>query len=742
MNRRRRYPSKKPRQTGKQVNFSKKSRIPKIRPGADAGLKKVFASIGIPDKKPFTPDPFQLEALSAIEKTDCLVTAPTGSGKTWIARQAMARIYKKGQKAWYASPLKALSNSKYNEFSSFFGAGNVGILTGDRKENPDAPVIVGTTEILRNQLYDAMHYGETLSVDLVILDEAHFLGDEDRGVVWEEIMIYLPPRISLLLLSATIGNAKQIAGWLYKIRSKECIVVEETKRPVSLCPLFLHPSGTLYPVLASKDSKGKKRIYKKVVEYLNIRRPPLFAPARRLPPFDEILRVLKKYNLLPAIFFLKSRADCDRALDLCVGNRPAGPEHEIHLAERIEKLTLQSSHIANHRQRWHLEHLAVGAHHSGQLPAWKLVIETLMTKGLLDAVFATSTVAAGVNFPARTVVFLNSDRFNGVEFMPLSPTEFHQMTGRAGRRGMDNIGFTVAIPGRFMDLRLAARLVTSMPSDVISQIKINFSMVLNLLLSHTPGQIEDLLEKSFATYQLAKQRKKRGSQKIAAYDNKYLWRDFLRHLDFLKEKKYVNSNDRLTDDGIWASHLRVDQPLLLGEGFRLRIFPESDPALLAAIIAALVDERDADDNIDKKFFPKRLLTSFLNVKKRLRPFSKEMASRGFEVRKLFLRPAVAMYAWATGQSWEKVVSVSDLEEGTLAMLVLRTADNLRHIRALAGVFPEASKTAGTAIELILRDPVVDEQGKRHPSSPSASGYAFQATPRQDAEAGKGTKAEE
>jgi len=713
MNRRRRYLSKKPGQTGKQVNFRKKSRIPKIKPGADAGLKKVFASIGIPDKKPFTPDPFQLEALSAIEKTDCLVTVPTGSGKTWIARQAMARIYESGQKSWYASPLKALSNSKYIEFSSFFGAGNVGILTGDRKENPDAPVIVGTTEILRNQLYDAMHYGETLSVDLVILDEAHFLGDEDRGVVWEEIMIYLPSRIQLLLLSATIGNAKQIAGWLNKIRSKECIVVEETKRPVSLCPLFLHPSGTLYPFLAYKDSKGKKRIYKKVVEYLNIRRPPLFAPARRLPPFGEILQVLRKYNLLPAIFFLKSRADCDRAVDLCVENRPAGYEHEIHLAERVEKLTSQSPHIANHRQRWHLEHLAVGAHHSGQLPAWKLVIETLMTEGLLDAVFATSTVAAGVNFPARTVVFLNSDRFNGVEFMPLSPTEFHQMTGRAGRRGMDNIGFTVAIPGRFMDLRLAARLVTSMPSDVISQIKINFSMVLNLLLSHTPGQIEDLLEKSFATYQIGRQKGKTQGYADAGDDDKFLWRDFLRHLDFLKDKKYVNSNDRLTDDGIWASQLRVDQPLLLGEGFRLRIFPESDPALLAAIIASLVDEREADDNIDKKFFPKRLSTSFLNVKKRLRPFSKEMASRGFEVRQLFLRPAVAMYAWATGQSWQKVVSVSDLEEGTLAMLVLRTADNLRHIRALAGIFPEASITAGTAIELILREPVVDEERKRH-----------------------------
>ena len=258
---RRRYPAKKQIQRNRQKSFSKKSRIPKIRPGADTGLKEVFASIGVPQKEPFKPDPFQLEALSAIEETDCLVTAPTGSGKTWIALNAISRIYEKGQKAWYASPLKALSNSKYIEFTSFFGDGNVGILTGDRKENPDAPVIVGTTEILRNQLYDAMHYGETLSVDLVILDEAHFLGDEDRGVVWEEIMIYLPPRISLLLLSATIGNAKQIAGWLYQIRSKECIVVEEKKRPVPLCPLFLHPSGTLYPVLTRQDSKGNKKIY-------------------------------------------------------------------------------------------------------------------------------------------------------------------------------------------------------------------------------------------------------------------------------------------------------------------------------------------------------------------------------------------------------------------------------------------------------------------------------------------------
>ena len=247
----RRYPRKKPK-------------LPHLKPGADARLRKVFGEIGVPENPAFTPDAFQLDALSAIEHSDCLVTAPTGSGKTWIAEKAIARIHAGGGRSWYACPLKALSNAKYAEFSAIFGRQHVGILTGDRKENPDASIIVGTTEILRNQLYDAMHRGELLAADFVVLDEAHFLGDPDRGVVWEEIMIYLPQRIPLLLLSATIGNADQIAGWLSSIRSSRCAVIRESKRPVPLAPLFLHPSGTLLPLTEPAKTGGKEKIYKKV----------------------------------------------------------------------------------------------------------------------------------------------------------------------------------------------------------------------------------------------------------------------------------------------------------------------------------------------------------------------------------------------------------------------------------------------------------------------------------------------
>ncbi len=675
-----------------------------LKPGVDTRLRKVFAEIGVPDSPAFTPDAFQLDALAAIAQNDCLVSAPTGSGKTWIAEKAIASIHGEGGKSWYACPLKALSNAKYAEFCTIFGQQEVGILTGDRKENPDAAIIVGTTEILRNQLYDAMHRGQLLAADFVVLDEAHFLGDTDRGVVWEEIMIYLPDRIPLLLLSATIGNADQIAGWLSSIRSTRCTVIRETKRPVPLVPLFLHPSGTLLPLTEPSKSSGKEKITKKVNEYLKKKR----SRQRRLPdhrvPFDDVLRVLQTYDLLPALFFLKSRADCDRALELCRGKRMAGQERKAVIRERVSAFGRQSPHMLKHRQRWFLENLALGSHHAGQLPTWKLMLERLMSDGLLDAVFATSTVAAGVNFPARTVVFLNSDRFNGTQFLPLDATEFHQMTGRAGRRGMDHIGFALLLPNKYMDVRWLAQLFQRPPEGVSSQIRINFSMVLNLLLSHDPDQIRDLLERSFAAYLMVKGGRKKSGRKR----RRLLWDDFSSHLNFLKKTGFVDKNGTLTDDGKWASQLRVDQPLLIAEGFRQGLLPQKDAHLLAGVIAAFVNEREFDSKIPKKQVPKRLWGAFDRVVKGLRPFAWQMLEKGFEARVLHLRPMMAIYAWANAEPWEKVRTVAEMEEGDLVMLILRTADNLRHIRRLKRAFPQAAAAADQAIELILREPVMFE----------------------------------
>src|SRR5687767_1087129 len=215
-----------------------------------SGLKKLLEGIGTPRRAPFKPDPFQVEALAMLEYEDVLGTAPTGSGKTWIAREEIRRLLENGRRAWYTSPLKALTNSKYQEFIDEFGAERVGILTGDRKENWDAPLIVGTTEIYRNQLFDSLRGGSEVTADLVVLDEAHYLADEDRGHVWEEAIILTPPRIRLLLLSATIGNAHEFALWLEEVRGVRCGVIKgPPKRPVPLRSAVLLPDKRLLPLL-------------------------------------------------------------------------------------------------------------------------------------------------------------------------------------------------------------------------------------------------------------------------------------------------------------------------------------------------------------------------------------------------------------------------------------------------------------------------------------------------------------
>src|SRR6266550_2633192 len=213
-------------------------------------VKRLLEGIGTPPAALFKPDPFQQEALAALEFEDVLVTAPTGSGKTWIAREEIRRLLAAGRSCWYTSPLKALTNSKYQEFSAEFGTAQVGILTGDRKENTDAPLIVGTTEIYRNQLFDSLRGGSDVRADLVVLDEAHYLADEDRGHVWEEAIILTPPRIRLLLLSATIGNAQEFAAWLEEVRGVRCgVITRPGARPVPLRAALLLPDKRLIPLV-------------------------------------------------------------------------------------------------------------------------------------------------------------------------------------------------------------------------------------------------------------------------------------------------------------------------------------------------------------------------------------------------------------------------------------------------------------------------------------------------------------
>jgi superfamily II RNA helicase len=238
------------RSSGSNQKVSRETSVKSRTPAQTREVQKLLSGIGSPPPSDFKADPFQLEALAALEFEDVLVTAPTGSGKTWIAREEIRRLLNAGRRAWYTTPLKALTNSKYEEFGNEFGSERVGILTGDRKENATAPLIVGTTEIYRNQLFDSLRGGAQVDADLVVLDEAHYLADEDRGHVWEEAIILTPPRIRMLLLSATIGNARSFSEWIQEVRGVRCGVVSRPgARPVPLRAALLLPDKRLLPLL-------------------------------------------------------------------------------------------------------------------------------------------------------------------------------------------------------------------------------------------------------------------------------------------------------------------------------------------------------------------------------------------------------------------------------------------------------------------------------------------------------------
>ncbi|MDR0549223.1 MAG: DEAD/DEAH box helicase, partial [Deltaproteobacteria bacterium] len=646
---------------------------------------KFISKIGFPEEKPFVPDPFQLKAVELVKTMDVIVSAPTGSGKTWIAERALAFELERGGQAWYASPLKALSNSKYYEFRRIFGEDKVGLLTGDLKINAGAPIVVGTTEILRNQLYDAlaMDRDGLVDRDLVVLDEAHYLGDPQRGVVWEETLIYLPTRVRLLLLSATIDNADELAAWLSQNRGQPTQVVLGGERPVPLEPLSFTPMSfaTLNEAVKNLSQRRRGGYYK----------GPTFRAG-------ESLRALDRLELTPAIFFLTSRKQCDEAI--VAAGQPVA-ETETRRQKRlsvIQKYETDFPILSQKPQIQILKRKAVASHHAGHLPVFKTLVEDLMSQGLLSAIFATSTVSAGVNFPARTVVIPQSDRYNGLSFDPITATELAQMTGRAGRRGKDNIGFAVIIPGPHTDLKYLAHLFKQPPEPILSQLVVNFPMVLNLLKAMELGEAHRLLTQSLAAWQLSKL-KTPGQLKKAT---KIIWRDFMNHVKFLKLKGLVDQNDRLTAWGELTAKIRLEHPLIMFEAIKNDSLPTQDPALLAGVVASFLNEKRS---LFTRKIPDDLTVALATVFGSIADMSRDLIKHDFEVPTRDPEAALAVYRWANESPFEEVARLYGLGEGDVARLILRAAEHLNQLRDLPGQ-EELAQTATVARQKLLREPVL------------------------------------
>jgi ATP-dependent RNA helicase HelY len=537
-----------------------------------------------------------------------------------------------------------------------------------------------------------MQAGVDLDVNLVILDEAHYLGDLDRGVVWEEVLIYLPSRVRILLLSATISNAGALARWLSHIRNSQCSVVYSDERPVPLHVLFRTPEGDLTPYFRGQ------RMFPTVADYAKADKARKRGRDGGVPDINGIVETLRAFDLLPAIIFLKSRSECDKALDRLLPS-PQKPGHG-GFSKELKGFLESYPELKTQRQLDRLLECRAGSHHAGQLPAWRLLVEKMMVQGHLEAIFSTSTVAAGVNFPARTVVLLQSDRFNGRSFVDMTSTDIHQMTGRAGRRGMDKAGFILVVPGKFMDLALTKELLQSEPEPLESRIAVNFSMTLNLLLSHDPQGVEKLLGFSFAGFHESR----RGADKV----HKRLLKEFRRHLRLLQELHYVDELGVPTYDGRWAARLRLDHPLLIAELIREGEFSHLNPEELAALIAPFVVDKDKEIFLSRELWKRTrpLWKRFRSMVEKLKPIAQFMMMRGFDVPPILFWPAAGVYLWAQDVEWDELTRHLTADEGDISMMILRTADHLRQLLSLQDEEPALAETARSGLSRLVRSPLL------------------------------------
>lgn len=450
---------------------------------------------------PFELDSFQLDAIVALDLgKSVVVCAPTGSGKTLVGEYAIHRALERNRRVFYTTPLKALSNQKFRDFRDQFGPEQVGLLTGDISINREAPIVVMTTEIFRNMLYGTA-IGETgtsmVGVEAVILDECHYMNDRQRGTVWEESIIYCPPEIQLVALSATVANSDQLTDWINQIHGPTELIYSDF-RPVPLQFSFANPQG-LFPLL---DESGK-RINPKLKPKGGKHRPrganPRGAKRPEAPAIAFVLSKLAQGNMLPAIYFIFSRRGCDRAMEDLGALTLVTPEETEKIRIQVDAFVERNPEIARTNQ---LDAIVRGiaSHHAGLLPAWKGFVEELFQQGLVKVVFATETLAAGINMPARTTVISSLSKRTDNGHRLLNGSEFLQMAGRAGRRGMDQVGYVVTVQTPYEGSKESANLATGGADPLVSQFTPSYGMVLNLLQVHTLEQAKELIERSFAQY--------------------------------------------------------------------------------------------------------------------------------------------------------------------------------------------------------------------------------------------------
>jgi len=688
------------------------------------------------DSQSFELDPFQGQALDATDEgANVLVSAPTGSGKTLIAAYGVQRALDLGTKAFYTTPLKALSNQKFTELVVEHGADEVGLLTGDTAIRPHATIVVMTTEVLRNMLLTGSRLLDGLGV--VILDEVHFIQDPYRGGVWEEVLIMTPAHVQFICLSATVSNASVLGEWIRSVRGPTEVIVER-RRPITLRHhVAVTPRGEEGPRLVDLLNGDRVSDEGLRIDQANRRTPrsrpggsswgggrPSGPPRPYLPPRrSELIEMLGGRDMLPAIVFIFSRAGCDDAVRQV-------QRDGVRLVGRSERQQIRAiaEHYVDEFDDEELDALGYGqwvegleagiaSHHAGLVPAFREAVEVCFSQGLLGVVFATETLSLGINMPARTVVLERFSKFGGAGRATLTSGEYAQMTGRAGRRGLDDEGHAVVAFSQETTISDVARVAVAPPPDLHSSFRPTYNLACNLVRSFSREEALALLGKSFAQFEVDHHH--RSSRRLVA-------EVFARRMAVLEEMGYV-SGWALTDAGERLRSLYHEADVLLAEALAVGALEGAEPSILCGVLSSMIFEPrrarrvpGAATGSKKKKGKKGALPDRLGDGRRRDMAARLVhvavaADRLHAVEEVHLVPrtrsaepglSTAVAAWARGATLSTVLAVAARDVGEIApgdfvRVIKQVADLASQISHVA-TDPQTAESARQAVPLLLR----------------------------------------
>lgn len=634
----------------------------------------------------FDLNDFQLEAVNAIDQgRSVLVSAPTGAGKTLIAEYAVDKALARGTRAIYTAPIKALSNQKYRDFRATLGD-DVGIMTGDLTLNPGAPLLIMTTEIFRNTIFERTIELENL--EFVVFDEIHFMDDMERGTVWEESIIFAPKHIRFICLSATIANLKEFGKWISLVRDESVEVIRSTERPVPLTHYLFFPDfgskrATKVKTFPTR-SRGRRRDHK-----------------RSRIDRDSLLDRLQREEKLPLLYFCFSRKECEKRARNNQTRNLLAPEERDKMDALFRKICERYGMISDPTLE-ELRSLAlrgVSFHHAGLLPQHKELVEQLFTSGLLKLLFTTETFALGINMPARTVIFSSLRKFDGIGFDTLTTRQYQQMSGRAGRQGIDDDGLVYSI---VEDKRVTAGDVRKLISNDVEPIRSRFNLSYNTLINlhaHLGKEIFTAWEKSFNNFQWTRMSRKKREQNRAKQLNQ-----IRKKLGFLERLEYIRDNV-VTERGRVASLINGYE-IQATELFFAGLLNEMDEVQINVVLGSLIYEGRKGD----VFMP--IDPGFLGPRKKKVEIIVDNAvslerSLGIKstVRAPDFRISRAMAAWCRGESFADLEEYTNASRGDLVRNFRLVIQLLKMIRKAMPSDPDLARKLSVCIDIVNRDEV-------------------------------------